>query len=47
MEIVDTMPIEGLQKFECETNILSIVDIDIENEKYFGKENVLGFQFLI
>ena len=36
MEIVDTMPIKGFQKFECQTNILNIVDIDIENEKYFG-----------
>ena len=35
MEIVDTMPIKGFQKFECQTNILNIVDIDIENEKYF------------
>ena len=47
VEIVDTMHINGLQKFESQANILNPVDIDIENEKYFEKENALEFQFLI
>ena len=52
MKIAETMPIKGLQNFKNQTNILHLVDTDIESVKLWNliahyKEEHFSFRFIV